>query len=43
MRFFGGGPDWLRPFALELSDLDLLPDLDPGLLVWDPTVEPVLQ
>jgi hypothetical protein len=41
MRLTDGAPEWLARIELELSDLDLLGDLDPGLLVWDPGLEPV--
>jgi hypothetical protein len=41
VRFLDSAPEWLEPFVLDLSDLDVLPDLDPGLLVWDPDLAPV--
>ena len=33
--------EWLEGVALDVAELDVMIDLDPGWLVWDP--EPVLS
>jgi hypothetical protein len=41
VRFIDTGPDWLEPLVVEISDLEVMADLAPGLLGWDPEPDPV--
>jgi hypothetical protein len=36
MRIATAPPEWLEGIYVELTELDVLADLDPGFLTWEP-------